>query len=238
METFDCAELLLLRTPSGERGRTKDSGEESSILSIPSLGSPDESEHKMPHGRLPHLDVSLPTMPQRSGLGGVGHCEIKLVIGYAPSNQCPTPQSAKAIKFPPPESPSSASASATFFRAAQARRRALKAAPGDATQGQRVRSLSNSRTQNRKGNDSAMATRSRSSTPSKYKSIAYEYLPTKKTYWSYDPRKLEKVPVLQRWARQQLQHRRRRHALIGIQCAWRTYRAQFHLISSCLLKEW
>lgn len=126
------------------------------------------------------------------------------------------------------------SASAALYRAAQARRRAMKAEP---SQAQKVRSSSNSRRQSQRSNEMTLG-RSKLSTPCKYNSIAYQYLPTKKTYWSYDAVKLAKVPVLQRWTRQQILQNRKRHSSSRIACAWRMYRAQFHLISSCLLKEW
>lgn len=131
------------------------------------------------------------------------------------------PVSSSAVAHPLPQTPTPDSASRALYRAAKLRRQA--------------RSSSRCREQHIASLDTTTPERTQSC---RYRSIAYEYLPAKKTYWALDEKKAAKVPVLQRWARRQLEQRSRRSAAIGIQCAWKTYRAHFYLISGCLLKQW
>lgn len=129
--------------------------------------------------------------------------------------------STSAVAHPLPQTPPLDSASRALYRAAKLRRQA--------------RSSSRCRGQHMASLDTTASERTQSG---RYRSIAYEYLPAKKSYWALDEKKAAKVPILQRWAKRQIEQRTRRRAAIGVQCAWKTYRAHFYLISDCLLKQW
>lgn len=143
-------------------------------------------------------------------------------------------QQEAAPESKPPSPPSGAVA---LYRAALRRRRALKQTSPTETQESGLRPITSPRKRNVEGKDS-LVVRDGPGTPRKVKSIAYDYLPTKKTYYHYDAHKMASIPVIQRWATKQLRKRRLHRASLKIQCSWRIYRSQFHLLSSYLLKEW
>jgi hypothetical protein len=136
-----------------------------------------------------------------------------------------------------PEPPSPPSGAVALYRAALRRRRALQQTPPTDTQESGLRPITSARKRNVEGKDSFVV-REGPGTHRKVKSIAYEYLPTKKTYYHYDAHKMALIPVIQRWATKQLLERRLHRASLKIQSSWRIYRSQFHLLSSYLLKEW
>ena len=69
-------------------------------------------------------------------------------------------------------------------------------------------------------------------------SIVHAYLPSKKHYWHYDSQKLQLVPFLQKWAREQLRMKRCTQAIVKIQSIWRLFRAQSLFVSTNLLRQW
>ena len=125
-----------------------------------------------------------------------------------------------------PPTPSAESVSVSVYRAAQLRRRAQKQASSQDDTGAR------------RSKSCASSSRNSRAVKGKKKSIAHDYLPTKKSYWHYDSRKLQLVPVLQRWAKRQLKIKRTTLAIVKIQSAWRIYRAQSQLISAYLMRQW
>ncbi|CAB9498390.1 asp (abnormal spindle) homolog, microcephaly associated (Drosophila) [Seminavis robusta] len=141
----------------------------------------------------------------------------------------PTEDSAKPLEHD--EKPSVSSASASLFRAAQLRRRALKQPVSNVPQDTVARSVLAHRRKN-------LGIKEGTVPPRKYKSIAYEYLPTNKTYWTYDSHKLARIPIIQRWAKKRMREKLLWRSSVNIQCAWRINRSQFELISLYLLKEW
>jgi hypothetical protein len=138
---------------------------------------------------------------------------------------------------PEPKPPSPPSGAVALYRAALRRRRALKQTSPTETHESGLRPILSPRRRNVEGKDSFVL-RDGPSSPRKVKSIAYEYLPTKKTYYHCDAHKMSVIPTIQRWATKQLRERRLHRASLKIQCYWRIYRSQFHLLSSYLLKEW